>query len=161
MQVFRLDRSLGPREPFMRWLASHIQVLVRRNKDDGDAPVELLHLPEAQTTIVSQEEIDHHYANNKRAPDAGVILATFIPRSPFANACRIRFVDKDGDRPSLALLVELRSYPRSKSETVARSTVVLFVVRAADPTYLDQIADGLAFESDPLTEPPPLAGFPR
>jgi len=160
MQLFRMDTGLGPKAPFILWVADLLQAFVRRNKDEGDAPVELLHLENARTRVVSQEEIEHHYANNRRAPDAGVILKTFIPRSPFARACRIRFDGKDS-RPSLAIFVELRAYPRSKSETVTRACVVMLLARADDAADLDQLEEALAFRSEPLTEPAPLADLPR
>ena len=161
MQVYRADVSLGPRSPFLVWVAGQLQAFVRVNAELGDAPVELLHLENALTSVVSQEEIERHYENNKRAPDSGVILETFIPRSPFAPACRIRFREKGGQRASLALLVELRSYTRGRSETVTRSAILVLLARADDPEDLALLESGLALKSAPLTEDPPLAGLPR
>jgi len=161
LQVFQRDTGLGPQDPFVVWLASQLQLFVRGDEADGDVPVELIHLEGARTWVVTEEELDWHYANNKRAPDAGVILRTFVPASPFARACRLRFHDPGDPRPSLALFVELRDYARNKGETVTRTSVVLLLARAPEAARLRELEESLGFRSEPLTEAPPLADLPR
>ena len=160
-QIYQTDTALGPKAPVVHWLAEQLQVFVRRNKDDGDVPVELLHIEDARTSIVSAEEVAHHYGNNRRAPDAGVILRTFLPRSPYARACRLRWTDEKTGRPSLALFVELRTYPRSRSETVARTSVVMLLARAGKQGPLDAFETDLEFTSRPLEDAAPLGELPH
>ena len=61
----------------------------------------------------------------------------------------------------IALLIELRAYPRSRTETVARPCVVLLLAPAKDAADLDRLEEGLEFKSAPLPEEPPLAELPR
>lgn len=160
-QVYQYDVGLAPKVPFLYWIAESLQLALRTNKDEGDVPIELLHLENALTSVVSDEEVRHHYGNNKRAPDAGVILQTFLPRSPYARACSLRWTDAKSGRPSFALLVELRTYPRSRSETVTRSSIVMLLARAGKSERLDALEEGIAFASTPLVEAAPLAELPH
>ncbi len=73
----------------------------------------------------------------------------------------MRFTEKDGSKPSLAMLIELRDYPRSRSETVARSCILMFLVRAPEAANLERFEQEFAFQSAPLTEAAPLADLPR
>jgi hypothetical protein len=160
-QIFQTDMGFGPRSPFLHWIAAKLQLFVRGDRDDGDAPVELLHLENARTTVVTEEELERHYANNRRAPESGVILETFVPRSPYARACRLRWTDAGTGRAALALLVELRTYPRSRSETVSRTSIVLLLAHAPERELLDVLETGLELESRPLEGAAPLSALPR
>ncbi len=160
-QIYQADTGFGPKVPFLHWVAERLQASIRRNKDEGDTPVELLHMENARTAVVTPEELARHYAQNQRAPEAGVILQTFVPRSPFARACRLRWVDPTTREPCLALLVELRTYPRSRSETVSRNSVVMLLARASGAELLDSFEADLAFTSAPLESAAPLAALPH
>jgi len=156
-QILQVDEGLGPKEPYVRLVASQIQDFERVDKELGDTPIELLHNPNAITRVVAQEDVERHYAANKRAPEDGVILKTYIPRSPFAEVCRLRWREAEEEEEALCLLVELRSYPRSRSETITRSCVVLLFARATDPTVLTRWENGLDFRCRPIDGPGPFA----
>ena len=110
--------------------------------------------------VVSAVELERHYRNNKKAADAGVILQVYVPRSPFARALRLRWTEGEGEELEhvLAIYVELRSYPRVRSETVTRSALVVLQVRSADPEALSAFERGLDFESEPIGRPAPFEG---
>ncbi len=155
-QLIQMDVGLGRKEPYVHWLAGSLQSSLRGDPDDGDVPVELLHAPDARTVVVSDAEVARHYANNRRAPDSGVILETFLPRSPYAQFCRLRYQDDETGEQVFTYMVELRTYPRSRSETITRACVVLLHVRAREVSVLEAVEAGLAFSSEPLERRPPL-----
>ena len=102
--------------------------------------------------MVSEAQVQQHYRNNKKAAEVGVILQTFLPRSPFANAARLRWTEGEGEATEhvLALYVELRSYPQSRTETINRATMVVLQARAKSAADLALLEAGLDFESTPL-----------
>ncbi len=155
-QLIQHDSGMGPEDPLTRWLAGQLQTSVRGEKELGDAPVEELHLPEAQTAVVSEEEIARHYAAAVRAPEAGVILKTYIPRSPYSRVYRVRWHDPETLLENTCLLLEIRRYPRGRigRETVMRSNAVLLFARAEERELLDRWEAGLAFRSRPFEERP-------
>ncbi len=154
-QLLQGDHSLGLKEPLLHHIAEELQKHERISVDEGDYPLELIHIPDAQTIVVSDAEVERHYLNNKKAAEAGVILQTYLERSPFANAVRMRW--QEGGEHVLALYVELRTYPRSRSETISRRTIVMLQAHAKTAAELARIERGLAFESAPLETDAPFA----
>lgn len=156
-QVLRADVALGIKDPVVHHVAESLQNLLRPEpEEEGHVPIELLHVEDARTRVVSDEEVADHYARNQRAAEAGVILQVYLPRSPYARVARLRWQEGEGEAAEhvLALFVELRSYPRSRSETINRTTLAMFRGRARTAADLEALEEGLAFASRPLDRAP-------
>jgi len=151
-QVFATDLSLGPESQFVRWLAGVYQQAQRVDEERGDVPVELIHNPEAKTRVVADDVVEAHYKNNARAPDGGVILKVFLPRSPFAGICRLRWSDGEALDAGAGFVqfVELREYRRSRSEVITRVTVLMLLARAEDEADLELLEGQLGIITRPL-----------
>ena len=91
-QIVVHDLNLGPDPAFVHWLSSVFQLFLREDEEEGDVPVELIHLENARTEIVDDETLKRHFVNNRRASQAGVILEVVLPRSPYARARRLSWV---------------------------------------------------------------------
>ena len=103
--------------------------------------------------------VEQHYKNNARAPEGGVILKVFLPKSPFASICRLRWSDGEAldAGAGFAQFVELREYRRSRSEVITRVTVAMLLARAEVEADLDLLEDQLGLATRPL---PPDLRFP-
>ncbi len=153
-QVLATNTGLGPKDPFVYFLAGQLQTYERGNPDDGDAPIEVLFAPEVETRVIDDAELARHFASNKRAPDAGVILEVYLPKFPFARVCQLRWQGgiPGSEEFAFSRLVELREYRRSRSETVARCCVVMITGRAQTA----QARDALLAQLDIAAKPLPL-----
>ncbi len=153
-QIIEHDNGLGVPKPFSQWLAGQFQSYYRDNKDLGDFPVEMIHDPNTLTQVISPEDLASHYARNKRAPDSGVILGVYIPRSPYARNFQLHWMNTEGERPmyGYARLIGLRRYVRSRSETIVRNSVAILMLSGSDRTKVEQAAAGLKPRSMPLAD---------
>ena len=160
-QLAGTDVNLGPSNPFVHWLSGVFQRIMRVDKDKGDIPIELIHLEDARTEVVSDEELKAHFENNERAPEAGVILKVMLPRSPYARVCRLQWPQTEPDGTmsyGRAWFIELRDYHRSRSEIVTGAMVVMILAEAPTEEALDLLEASLTFTSRPLD---PATRFPR
>jgi hypothetical protein len=165
-QIFAHDMNLGPKTPFVHWLAGVFQELRRIDKEKGDFPLELVHLPAVTTNVPGDEEVAQHFRNNERAPEDGVILKVYLPKSPFPHVCQIRWNEpekpaeegtettEEGALPTKehgwARFVELREYRRGRSELITRVYVVFLLARADDPADLELLESKLDLAIRPL-----------
>ena len=125
LQVFMTDTGLGPKEPFVDWVASQVQVWRRVDRDKGDAPIEIIHVPTTTTSVISDAEVARHYANNERAPEAGVILQTYLPKTPFCRAARLRWsgpVEEPEEEPAEGSEGEAAETPGASADSEGEPT---------------------------------------
>jgi hypothetical protein len=151
-QILSHDVAMGPKTPFVEWLGSGLQSELRVDVNKGDTPIELIHLENARTETVSDEALEKHYKNCERTDGPGVILEVYLPQSPLARACRLRWrrpLQGTPEKFGRAWFVELRRYHLSRGELVTGVSIVMLRAEAPTKQALDLMEAALDFRAQP------------